>query len=403
MTLSAGYFIVSSISMPRVINTYIFKEISVPFLLSIAILTVTALLSKIIKLVELIVTHGIGPSFVFWFIVSIIPSFLIYTIPISYLIGVLVAFTRMSSDSEVTAMKASGLSLFNIMKPVITLAVVAYALTLACTLYLFPWGNINLKRLLFDAAKTRLISGIEEKTFYDRFKGAVLYVDHFSPRTGEMEGIFISQESGGAEPNTFFAQRGVFEPSEEKFSVYLKLFNGTVHRRTGENDPTYHIADFQTYALELSLSGGEPSTAAQRPNRELYPREMIGRVRAIRARGENTAPYLIDLHKRFALPASVFVFSLLGVPFGIQKIRSARFTGFTIALGLVLTYYVLSTAFEALGDNRVINPVFSVWGADIIFGAAGFYLFYRSARDSAIDLTSWIGDLGHLFKRRPRK
>ncbi|MBI5588047.1 MAG: LPS export ABC transporter permease LptF [Deltaproteobacteria bacterium] len=393
--------------MPRTINIYILKEITVPFILSLSILTVTALLSKIIKLIDLMVTQGAGIPFVFWFVLSIIPSFLIYTIPISFLIGVLVAFTRLSSDSEITAMKASGLSLFAIMKPVVFLALVVYALSLSVTLYFFPWGNINMKKLLFDAARTKLISGIDEKTFYDRFKGVVLYVDRLNQKTGEMEGIFISQhESAGgkarafAESTIFFAHTGAFSPSEDKSILYFKLFDGTIHRK-GTDNGSYHLADFSSYVLELNLSGGEQLLSyMDKPNREMYLGELMDKVRLVGSRGEKTAPYLIDLHKRFALPASVFVFTILGAPLGIQKVRAARFTGFSVSLSVVLAYYVVSTAMEAMGNNGLINPVLSVWGSDIIFGAAGLCFFYMAARDRPVNIASVIREAVSLLTRQ---
>ncbi|MBI1912835.1 MAG: LPS export ABC transporter permease LptF [Deltaproteobacteria bacterium] len=389
--------------MPTIISRYIFREIAVPFLLSLTILTVTALLSKVIKLIELMVTHGIGASFIFWFIVSVIPSFLIYTIPISFLIGTLVAFTRLSSDSEITAMKASGLSLFSIMRPVLFLALLAYLASISVTLYLFPWGNASVKKLLFEAAKSKLVSGIEEKTFYDRFKGVVLYVDHLIPKTGEMEGIFISQGgAGGGESNIFFAQRGVFSPSTEEFTVYLKLDNGTIHRKT-ENNGAYHIAEFSSYILELGFTGDGPANISDKPNRELYLNELRDRIELIAIKGEDTAPYKIDLHKRFALPASIFVFALLGVPLGIQKIRAARFTGFSVALGVVLIYYVVSTAFEALGENGVIDPILSVWSSNIIFLIAGAYIFSKAAKDSPIDILSWVDRVSPKVVRKKKQ
>ncbi len=390
--------------MPKTLNIYILKEITVPFLLSLSILTVTALLSKVIKLIDLMVTHGVGVSFVFWFVLSIIPSFIIYTIPVSFLIGVLVAFTRLSSDSEVTAMKASGLSLFTIMKPVVFLSLAVYAASLSVTLYFFPWGNIKMKTLLFEAARTRLISGIEEKTFYDRFKGVVLYVDRLNHKTGEMEGIFISQHSSAEktspEPTIFFADKGALAPSEDKTSMYLKLFDGTIHRK-GTDASEYHLADFSSYVLELNLAGGEPQASfMDKPNRELYMGELRDKIRLIESRGEPAAPYVIDLYKRFALPASVFVFALLGVPLGIQKVRAARFTGFSVSLSVVLAYYVVSTAMEAMGENGLVNPVLSVLGSDMIFGAAGLYFFYMAAKDRPVNLASMAVEAVSLLVRR---
>ncbi|TAN63683.1 LPS export ABC transporter permease LptF [bacterium] len=374
--------------MPRLLNRYIFTEIAVPFGLSLVILNVTALLSKVMKLIDLMVTHGMGPSFVFWFIASIMPSFLIYTIPISFLVGVLVAFTRLSSDSEITAMKAGGVSLLSMMRPVMAMAGLAGLLSLACAAYLFPWGNLNIKKLLFESAKTKLISGIEEKTFYDKFKGAVIYVDHLSgggakDASGVMQGVFISDTSDKGEPAVFFAKQGEFESTDSEL-VYLKLSDGTLHKKSAKDD-AYHIAKFSSYLLELKLPEGGPSPSMfNRPNRELYPLELLQKITVLKAGGKSTRSQVMELNKRFSLPASVLVFALISVPLGIQKIRTARLTGFSVSLGVVLIYYVLSTALETLGSNGVLNPAAAVWGSNIIFTAAGLYAVYRASKDRPI-------------------
>lgn len=374
--------------MPRLLNLYILKEITVPFILTLMILTVTAFLSKVIRLIDLVVTHGIGISFAFWFIVSIMPSFLRYTIPVSLLIAVLIAFTRLSSDNEITAMKASGLSLFTMMKPVMFMASLVFMATLLVTLYFFPWGNLNLKKLLYDAAQTNITAGLEEKTFYDRFKGMVLHVDHLRAGSNEMEGVFISESADGGESTIFFAERGVFVSSKEDSALYLKLYDGTIHKKSDGED-AYHIADFSTYRLELDVPKNEEVGLSGRANRELYPRELMAQMRVAASKGEETGPFLLDLHKRLALPASVFIFALLGVPLGMQRIRAARFTGFSIALGVALTYYMLSTGLEALGDTGALNPVLSAWGSDIIMGCAGLYLLYMAAKDRPTAMALW--------------
>ncbi len=374
--------------MPRLISLYIFREITAPFFLSVIILTVTALLTKAIKLVGLLLTHGLGLSFVFSFLVSIIPAFLIYTIPISFLIAVLVAFTRLSSDSEITAMKAEGLSLFTLARPVAAAALITFLATLAMTLYLFPWGNLNFKKLLIEAAGQNITAGIEARTFYDGFKDTVLYVDHISERTGELEGVFISEKGVNGRSNVFFAESGIFGSSPEKYSLYLKLTDGTAHR-FDETKDTYHTAGFSTYVVKLNLTGAASRGSINKTNRELYPDELAAKIHNIQKNGGVASPYIIDFHKRFALPASVFIFALLAVPLGLQKIRSARLTGFAIALGVVLVYYVLSTALEGIGENGVINPVLAVWGSDIIMGLASIYIFYMKAKDKNIFPRIW--------------
>lgn len=385
--------------MPRRLSIYISKEIAVPFVLGLVILTATALMSKAIKIVELMLTHGVGPSFIFWFVVSVAPSFLIYTIPISFLAAVLIAFTRLSSDSEVTAMKASGLSLFTLMRPVLALATVVFLVSLAFTAYVFPWGNLNLKKILYDVGRTGFTAAIEEKTFYDSFEGAVLYIDHYSPADGSMEGVFISESDGKGGTTVFFAPRGVIAPSRTKDAAVVRLNDGTVHRKPKE-ESEYHIADFSSYTLELKLTGGAAPSAdpSQRSNRELYPDELAEKARMMAAEGHDPGPYLIDLHKRYALPASVFVFALIGVPLGVQKVRTAKYTGFSTALGVVLVYYLVSTALEALGEGGLVNPYLAVWGSDIIFGAAGMVVLYLAARDMPVGLNT----ISALFSRPGR-
>ncbi len=373
--------------MPRLLSIYIFRELLVPFILSIAILTVTALLSKVLKLMELLVTHGIGPGYVLWFLVSVTPSFLIYTIPVSFLVAVLVAFTRLSSDSELIALKASGVGLKSLMRPVLFMALIAYALTIICTTVVFPWGNLNLKKLFFEVARIRATTGIEEKTFYDHFKGMVLYVDHISASDEELKGIFISEKDESGRTSIVFARSGVFVPSPEDMSVSLKLFNGAIHREDRRKN-TYHMAGFTTYTLKLALASGGGVDIKHKTNRELYPGELRERVKKVEERGEDPAPYIIDLHKRFALPASVFVFAILGVPLGCQRVRSARFTGFGTALGVVIIYYVMSTFFEGLGENGLLNPLLAVWGSDIVMGAAGVFILSRAVRDRPVEMAS---------------
>jgi lipopolysaccharide export system permease protein len=365
--------------MPRLINLYIFKEIAVPFALTLVILTATALLSKVLTLVELLISHGIGPGFAFWFIASAIPSFLIYTIPFSFLVAVLIATARMSSDSEITAMKASGISLYSILKPVALMAGCIYIAGLVVMLYLYPWGNLKMKSLVAGAAKSNITAGIEEKRFYDRFDGVVLYVDRLKPETGELAGVFISESVEGGKSSTFFSDKGRFVTSEDGKTLYLKLQDGTLHSVTSTG--AYHLADFSSYLLELSIPEGEELNIWSKTNRELYPGELIEKIESVRAKNEPTAPFIIDFHKRFALPFSVFIFALLGLPLGMQKIRSARFTGFSTALGVILVYYILSTAFEALGENGNIPALIAVWGSDILLGALGLWVFHRSATD----------------------
>ncbi|MBI5599061.1 MAG: LPS export ABC transporter permease LptF [Deltaproteobacteria bacterium] len=379
--------------MPRLITRYIFREMAAPFLLSVAVLSVTALLGKSLKLVELFIARDVGLRDILWLVLTLVPSFLIYTLPASMLVAVLLACTRLSSDSEIIAMKSSGLSLFAVVKPVFLLAVLTFATSLIVTVYLYPWGNHNFKKLLFDVARKKATAGIEEKTFYDRFKGMVLYVDRASGG-GELEGVFISERADDGGAKVILAEKGSFISKPEDLSVVLNLKNGSIHsKRAGEG--AYHIVKFAGYTMEL----GVEEAAIDRKGlagRDLYLGELLERKAQAEIAGRNTASYVMDFHRRFAMPAAVFAFAIIGVPLGMQRVRSARTAGFGLAIGVILAYHVLSKTIEALGSNGIINPALSVWGSDIVIGAAGLVIFYRALREKPVVTVIVLEDALHL-------
>lgn len=391
------------VSMPKIINSYLFKEIAAPFVLIIAILTITSLLSKVLKLIELVVNHGVGLLVILKFLLFIMPSFLIYIIPISFLISVLIAYNRLSNDNEITAMKISGISILKISRPVILLAVFTYGVSAFFTIYAFPWGSISSKRLLYDIAKSKASIGLKERVFNDAFDGLMLYANRIMPEDGSLEGIFISDRRDQKDNSIITARTGIISSDQQAMNITLRLFNGTIHR--SEEKGLYKVINFTTYDLSLTLKDEKiKNPDISKTNRDLTISQLKHKITDIKRRGENPAPYIIDLHKRFALPASIFAFGLLAIPLGIQRVRTVKFTSFSIGLGIMLFYYVLSTALESLGEKGIVNPIIAVWGSNIVMIVIGINMFYKAAKDSPIKTVAWLeekkGRIFAIFKRR---
>ena len=375
--------------MPHIIQRYIFREMAIPFLFSIGIFTITSLLSKIPYLIQLMINHGVGFLVVVQFIVFILPSILIYVIPVSFLIAVLIAYNRLSSDNEITAMKASGLSILKISRSVAIMALFAYSISSFFTIYAFPWGSLSSKRLIYDMARSKASIGLRERVFNSAFNGLILYANRIITENGKLEGIFISDQRDEKDNNIIVAKSGIISSDYQTMKITLRLFNGRVHR-SGEKG-LYKIVTFNTYDLNLSLKDEEiknPDTS--KTNKDLTVSQLKEKIDDMKRGGRDPSPHIIDLHKRFALPASVFVFGLLGIPLGIQRIRTIRFTSFTIGLGVMLFYYVLSKALESLGDKGLLNPVLAVWGTDILMAALGGTMFYKAAKDSPVKSLAWL-------------
>lgn len=375
--------------MPRILDSYIFKELGAPFIISSGVLSVTLLLSKMLKLVELVVNHGVGITIILKFLFFLMPSFLIYVIPLSFLLSVLIAFNRLSGDSEITAIKTAGINLYRLTRPVVVMAAIAFLLSLYLTLFAFPWANLSAKKLLYDVARTKISTGIKEKTFNDTFDGIVLYADHIAAGEDTLNGVMVSEEKQDEMSNVITANNGVFIVDPESMTVTLRLQNGTLHK-TGKQSDKYTHMTFSTYDINLRLKQADiKNPDKNRSNRELTVMELAKKINEVKKAGKNPSPYIIDMHKRAALPAAVFVFGLLGVPLAIQHVRTSRYRGFIIALVVMLLYYVLSTAFESFGESGKINPIFAVWGSNIIMGICGLYVFYKTSRESPIKSLNW--------------
>lgn len=393
-------------AMTRLITLYIFKEMVVPFILSVVLLSATILLGNILKLLELLLTQGAGLMNIVLLVVSMIPSFMIYTLPASFLVSVLIACTRLSSDNEIIALKASGVSLAAVIRPVFMMAIVVYIATLLVTLFVYPWGNYNYKKTLFNIASQNAGAAITEKTFYDKFDGTVLYVNEKPTDGSELRGIFISRESEDGQTEVVVAERGRFGSDPEGLSIILQLRDGVIHRKNPEEN-TYHMVGFSGYDLDLGENRGV-RRKKRRPNRELYLGELRERIRQGRATEQGpSVKTLIDLQKRFALPAVVFVFALIGVPLGLQKVRSAKTSGFGIAIGVLLAYYILTQMIEMMSENGVISPFLGAWGANIILGIFGIYIFNKTLKEKEIKTLSFLSGAGSaiasVFKRKGGK
>src|SRR4030043_1015551 len=206
--------------MRRITNLYILKETLPILLIGLLTFTVILLMDKILKLIELIVS-GVSLSQILMLLFFISPSFLIFTIPMAFLLGTLLSFGRLSGDSEITAFKASGMSLYQLFLPVFIFSLCACLLTTFLVFYALPWGNIGFKSTLYRIAQSKADIDIRERVFNDAFDGLVVYVDKIPIEGKKMEGILIYDDREKGNANTIFAQEGFFisHPTYQELSL----------------------------------------------------------------------------------------------------------------------------------------------------------------------------------------
>lgn len=354
------------------------KELVGPFVLGLLIFTFILLMDQILKLMDLIINKGIGVLEVGTLLLYLLPSLLVITLPMSILLAILIALGKLSADSELIAMKASGISLHQMAPPFACLCVAGFLLTNAMTLHLSPAGNSAFRNHLIDLARKYTEASLEEGVFNDAFEGLVIYINEFNRQEKRINGILVSDKRDPELPVLVVAEDAVIisEPSDNR--IVCKLAKGSLHRFERKS-MSYHYALFDTYEMDI-----RPGNAAQ--DREIKYKEMnFGQLfKLARDRKElqkSAVRINVEIQRRFAFPFGCLVFGLLGVPLGISWRRGGRSYGFVLSIIIVFCYYLFLNIGENMAKSGYLPVIVGIWMPNIILGALGIYLYRQVARE----------------------
>lgn len=386
----------------RIISRYIFKEILTPFGITFLVFTLIFLLGNLMQLIDMIVQKGVG----LWDIARLmgytLPFLFVYIIPMTFFISILLGFLRLSSDNEVTALKASGISFFQLLPPVLILSLAGYLLTSFTAMVAQPWSEYSLRNLIFNIAVVQAKVTLKERVFNNDFNDLVFYIQKVRPE-GEMEDVFIFDQRQKDVPQTIVAKQGWLIPDPHERSLNLRLGNGTIYNVTLGSKSAQHI-NFKTYNLILPLDKMVAAQAKrERSETELYPLELKKKIRQT-SPGENKYyKYQIEYYKKFSLPFSCLVFGMIAFPLGLQSRLAGR--SWAVVLGGIvffIYYLILSLAFS-MGENGTLNPLIGLWLPNVIVGAIGGYLFWITWKEKEIRWLKGIKDLVDWLKQVVKK
>ena len=375
--------------MKKTTYFYILKETLPIFFIGLLTFTVILLMDKILKLIELIVTRGVSFSKVLMLLLFISPSFLVFTIPMAFLLGTLLSFGRLSGDSEITAFKASGVSLYQLFLPISILSIIAYLFTSFLVFYGLPWGNRGFMATIYLIAQSKADIEIKERVFNDVFDGLVVYVDKVPIQGKRIEGVLIYDERDKEKVNTIFAKEGFLNSDPKSREVVLRLLSGDIHRFEPKTK-VYQKIKFDTYDLKLELGKTFAAMGKKLKEHEMSIDEIKEKIEKMKKKGEDTTGQEVELHKRYAIPFACIVFGLIGVPLGIQPRRSARSYGFILGILILMTYYMSLTASEILAMRKIIPVFLAGWTPNLLFSGLGVYLLVKTAKESPFKPLIWL-------------
>jgi LPS export ABC transporter permease LptF len=345
---------------PRVarLDRYIVGEILGPFAGGIVFFSFIFLMFQVLRLAEFFIVHGVSAWVLLRMIGLLLLSFLPMALPVAFLIGVLAAFGRFSSESELVAMKANGIGLSRLSRPAFAMALVVAALSLALNLEWVPRGDRELRHLTVRIGNSKAASALKEGTFTSGFFDLLVYAERIDPETGRLHGVFIYNDRDKAHPHAIVAQEGEIVPlrtaSEFDSAVVLRLLRGSIHRSQPEAG-NYHKIDFQEDRILLEMKEGQGGAA--RRARVIPFRELLGEIRQADPTRRWSRELKADLSRRFGIAAAPLLFVLLGMGLGISRsTRNPRANAALIAFLVVVAYWVLQASFLDLGHRNQVNP-----------------------------------------------
>lgn len=371
-----------------VMDRYIIAELLPPFLFGVgAFSSVAFAIGTLFDLMRKITESGLPMTIATQVMLLQLPQFIAYAFPMSMLLAALMAYSRLSSDSELIALRACGVSVYRLVVPAVVLSLVVTAMTFVLSEFVVPAANYQASMTLEKALNEEKPTFQENNIFYPEYgdikqpdgtkaKGLkrLFYADKFD---GErMKRLTILDWSQQGLNQIVTADSAVWNPLESTWD----FFNGTIY--VVSPDASYrNILRFENQQLKLPRAPLDLASK-DRDSAQMNIAQIKERMEIVRVGGDTKKlrRYELRIQQKLAFPFACMVLGVVGAALGTRPQRTGRATSFGICVVVIFVYYSLIVATEALGLSGIISPFMGGWLPDLFGFAAGGWLLFRSAR-----------------------
>src|SRR5437762_188887 len=373
---------------PTIIDRYVVREMVPPTALGLLLFTFILLLDTISNLMRILVSRGADLVTVLKAFVYLLPSIFSVTIPMAFLLGVLLAFGRLASDSEIVALRASGVSPGRLLRPVLLLATVAGLLTFYVVGIALPEANQAYRELIFKLVISKARTQMAPRVFNDDLvPGMVFYISDISSGSGEWKDVFIHDSRTGSKPRLILARTGRLHVDESRKTVGLDLTDAIVYSFNQIDPSDFHLESMAAGYQPLPYETFFPNVALSKGDREMTLGELEDMVRSLKEHGKGRADwgrYAVEFHKKFAIPTACLVFGLLGRGLSPGSKKEARSAAFGLSILVIFVYYVLIRLGEQAGDTGLLSPFVAMWAANILLAVVAAALLRSEEHTSEL-------------------
>ncbi len=362
----------------RVLRDYILKEFFHSFILSIVVFTFVLLVGNIITLADLIINKSVDVISVLKLLFYMIPWLLSFTLPMAALTAVILTFGRFSSDGELTAMKASGVSLYRIALPILVTGVLFGVASFFLNDKISSNASFASRKIIKEIGIKKPTAYLEEGTFIRGLGEYIIFIHEI--KGNKLKNIRVYQPQEGKPTRTVVAESGEITTMPKDNIVELVMYNGTSEEPSPTEPDSFYKLNFRTYRMTLDLSSIFKKEEIGKKTREMTVRELQAEIADFKKRGIDTSDHWVELYKKANMAIASFVLILIGVPLGITAHRSEKSIGFGISLILFALYWGLSLGGITLSLQGWLPSFWGVSLANVVFFAAGSVIFVLTAR-----------------------
>jgi lipopolysaccharide export system permease protein len=290
------------------------------------------------------------------------------------LTATMLCFGRLSSDNEVTAMRASGISLYRIGLPVIIIGFIISLASVYLNDKILPQSHFASYKLIKQVGMKTPTAYLETGTYIKNFEGYILYIHGIEGN--RLKNIRIYQLQDNGPTRTIIAQEGEITTYPDKDIIKLKLINGTADEPNPTNPNVFYKLNFGTYNMVLDLKDKFSESKIEKKPKDMTIKELKEEIGRMKAAGVDYIPLLTEIHRKLAMAFSSFVFVLVGLPLAINTRRREKSVGFGMSLIVLTIYYLLLIGGQALSLRNIVSPLIGMWTANLIYFAIGLILIF---------------------------
>ncbi len=392
----------------KILSRYILLESLAYFSICLFAFTGVLLTIRMLRFASLIVNRGVEFQQIAMVFISIIPTFLQIAIPMSTLLGIMLAFARLSKDSEIIVIRASGISIGQLISPVLIFGITAGLISLIVAMQLEPWGHRRLSQTLFEIARSRSTAGLNEGVF-NKLGSLTLYTETIDSRTGDLRHVVVDDKRDSERRQIIFAQSGQIFSDEQRQTISFFLRDGVIHEQAAARYITTRYDHNHLMMNADQVFDGEAGRRGKAWQRMSLTelRSSIDQLQTIIADNPDATPetplvvpakirdqplrqadvlkeivrFKIEGVRRFSMPFAALVMALIAMPLGIQPPRTQRTWGvglsLSLGLGVFVCYYAMLSIGMAFAENQKLNPQIALWAPNFTIIAFALYFIRK--------------------------